>query len=220
VEKCKEKGAIVESLIIDVRSSEFQKSLQDVNSRHEIDMVIANAGVSYDTLGVEQSFEDKVHTIFDVNVLGVINTITPFLSTFKKRRSGQIVLMGSLAGVFSAPRQAAYNSSKAAVYRFGRDLRSIMKQYHVQVNTVVPGFVKSEMTRSLQQQGYKLPFLMEPSESASHIKRELEVDVGLIGYPLPLYLSSISMLGVSPFVLERILDILSPFISMDYDKCG
>mgnify|MGYP002385339658 CR=1 FL=1 len=62
-----------------------------------IDLVIANAGVSGGLIG-DKPFEEKIITLFNINVFGVFNTINPLLEKFKERRKGQIAVVASISG--------------------------------------------------------------------------------------------------------------------------
>ena len=163
--QCRESGATVEIAIIDVTDADkMEKQVQDWDAIHPIDLLIANAGISGGTaIGFESA--SQMRKIFDVNVTGVINTVVPILSSMIERKSGQIVLMSSLAGFRGLPSAPAYSGSKNAVRAWGDALRLNLKKTGVKVNVICPGFIKTPLT---DQNPFEMPFLMSV-ERAAHI---------------------------------------------------
>lgn len=84
--------------------------------------------------------------IFSTNVDGVFNTIFPLLSRMQARRTGQIGIVSSTAGLCSEPMNPLYSSSKVAVMSYGEALRWIMRDYNVFVSVIVPAAVDTPMT--------------------------------------------------------------------------
>ena len=96
---CELKGAAVRSATIDVTDRAFLADwLVSVDRMTPIDLVIANAGISGGTAGLEAAeSEAQVQRIFAVNLDGMLNTIGPLLPRMAKRGRGQLALMSSLA---------------------------------------------------------------------------------------------------------------------------
>lgn len=108
-----------------------------------LDVVVANAG-----FGVAGPFErltaDDWRRQFDVNVVGLTQTVRYALPQLRKR-SGRIVLMGSVAGTLSIPNHAPYHASKYAVRAIGQSLAMELVGSGVSCTTVQPGYVESEI---------------------------------------------------------------------------
>ncbi|KYR01319.1 short-chain dehydrogenase/reductase (SDR) family protein [Tieghemostelium lacteum] len=139
--------------------------LSEFDAQHSVDLVIANAGVSDAALSKEMSYEEKAHEIINTNVNGVMNTLLPLLPSFRKRRHGQIVIIGSLAPFLSMV-YPTYSASKAAVNSYALTLRHELMPYGIGVTMVAPGFVFTHLTDVL---GSKLPMAVSSEYAAQTI---------------------------------------------------
>jgi len=174
--RCKEKGAIVHSKIIDVMNKQAMNQWVTERDDHQpIDLVIANAGVS----GVDRSLESAAQ-IFDINMGGVINTIHPIIPKMQDRGEGQIALLSSLAGYRGLPSAPAYSASKVFVKAYGEALRGKHAKDNVKINVICPGFVRSRIT---DQNDFPMPGFMEGKDAACIIAKGLERDKPVIAFP-------------------------------------
>jgi short-subunit dehydrogenase len=148
---------------LDVRDSEALKiAANDFIARFGApNIVIASAGVSRGTLTQEQEDIAAFQAIFDINVLGMVHTFCPFISSMqqaaKKGNSGQLVGIASVAGIRGLPGAGAYSASKAAVITYLESLRVEMQGSGIAVTTIAPGYIRTPMT---DVNKYKMPFLM------------------------------------------------------------
>ena len=197
-EVCRDLGAEVHSAIMDVRARDVMSPwLVDMDRRFQINLLIANAGVSGGTGSIDGSGSEgdqQLREIFDINVNGVINTVTPLLNRMRERGIGQIAIMSSLASFSAWPTAPAYAASKAAVRVYGESLRGAYKKDGVKVNVICPGFIKTPMT---DVNPYKMPFLMDADKAASIIAKALDKNKGRIAFPWPTYLFA-GFIGVVP----------------------
>jgi short-subunit dehydrogenase len=139
----------------------------------ELDVVIANAGIS--VLGtVEELSIDDYRRQMETNVFGVLRTVKASLSSLR-RASGRIALVGSVSGFLSLPGTSAYAMSKFAVRALAEALGAELSSQGVSVTHVAPGFVESEM-RSINGKNDPIPpFLVMPNDRAAHeIARAVE----------------------------------------------
>ena len=127
------------------------------------DIVIANAGVSTGTLNSEKEDLVTFKRVVDINLYGVMHTFLPFMHTFKKRKSGQLVGISSVAGIRGLPGSGAYSTSKAALMNYLESLRIEMLPFNIQVTTIAPGYIKTPMTHS---NPYAMPFILEADKAA------------------------------------------------------
>ena len=99
-EACRAKGADVQTALVDVTQSQpMAEWVQGEDQEHPFDLVIANAGISGGTAGHQVGEPvSQARQIFDVNLIGVLNTIEPILNDMINRKSGQIAIISSLAG--------------------------------------------------------------------------------------------------------------------------
>ena len=116
-----------------------------------IDGLVCNAGVSFSALAAMTADRDWDQTL-DVNLGGAFRTCRAAVGPMVHRRRGAIVLMSSLAAVAGTPGQAAYAASKAALIGLSRTLAREVGRRHIRINTVLPGFVATDMTAGLSPQ--------------------------------------------------------------------
>lgn len=128
------------------------------------EVVIANAGIS---IGVDTARPEDLAVMARVlatNVMGVAATLGPFVSAMRLRGSGTLVGIGSVAGIRGLPGHGAYCASKAAVISYCESLRGELRGSGVQVVTLCPGYIATPLT---QNNGYDMPFLMQPDVFAA-----------------------------------------------------
>jgi len=135
------------------------------------DVVIANAGIS---VGVDSAIRedlDQLAQTFATNNIGLAATFHPFIDAMRKRQSGKLVGIASVAGIRGMPGHGAYCASKAAVITYCESLRGELRGSGVQVVTICPGYVKTPMTRG---NNYHMPFLMEAEDFAKACLHKIE----------------------------------------------
>lgn len=126
-------------------------------------IVIANAGIS---VGVKTEFYedlDVLEKVYRTNVFAMANTFHPFIGPMKLRGNGQLVGIGSVAGIRGLPGSEAYCASKSAVITYCESLRVELAKYGILVSTLCPGFVRTPLTA---KNPYRMPFILEPAEFA------------------------------------------------------
>jgi short-subunit dehydrogenase len=166
----------------------------------EVDLAIINAGVTSNVRAGESWRE--VDELLQVNVRAALATASILAAAMRRRRSGQIALVSSIAAWFGLPLTPAYSASKAALKAYGEALRGWLAPEGVEVSVVMPGFVRTAM--SDQFPGPKR-FMVSPEDAARRIVRGLARNEARISFPFP---SSFAMwaLGALPAGLsQRIL---------------
>jgi short-subunit dehydrogenase len=123
-------------IVADVTSEADRAGLADAAG--PVDVLVNNAGVGWTGL-VEEMPADQVRTLFDINVLGLIDLTQKVLPSMLERRRGHIVNVASLAGVVSAPPISVYSATKFAVIGFSDGLRRELNGRGVAVTAVCPG---------------------------------------------------------------------------------
>jgi short-subunit dehydrogenase len=182
-ERCRARGAVVEAFPADVRDAAAvlaaaQRFLQAVGS---VDVVIANAGVSRRD-DEARNEADLSREIVETNLLGVINTLAPFIAHLDGAGSGSLVAISSVAGFRGLPNAGAYSASKAAVNAWMESLR-IRLRGRVHVMTVCPGFVATPMTASNR---FRMPWLLTADEAAARIERAIQRRQSVLVFPAPM----------------------------------
>jgi short-subunit dehydrogenase len=103
----------------------------------QIDVVVNNAG--YGMAGtVEETTEQSIRDIFNVNVLATIDVVKSVLPIMRSQRSGYIINIGSVAGFVGAPGWTIYSATKAAVAAFSEVLALDVKEFGINVTVVEP----------------------------------------------------------------------------------
>lgn len=110
----------------------------------ETDCIVNNAGVMLlSPLDVQDPAEWK--TMFDVNVIGLMNGMQAVLAPMKARQSGTIINISSVAGRKTFPNHAAYCGTKFAVHAISENVREEVADSNVRVTTIAPGAVETEL---------------------------------------------------------------------------
>ncbi|KZD11943.1 SDR family NAD(P)-dependent oxidoreductase [Oceanibaculum pacificum] len=199
---CRAKGATVESALLDVTDAAALSAwIEALDTRHPVDLAIANAGISAGTGGnVEPA--DQARRIFAVNVDGVLNTIAPLIPRLQARGRGQIALMSSLAGFRGFPGAPAYCGSKAAVRVYGEALRGAVAASGIWVSVICPGYVRTPMT---DRNRFPMPFLMEADRAAALIRRRLSRNAARIAFPWPMMAAVWLLQALPPALVDPLM---------------
>ncbi|MEU7970644.1 3-oxoacyl-[acyl-carrier-protein] reductase [Micromonospora sp. NPDC049089] len=112
------------------------------------DLVVNNAGITRDAPLVLAPADDW-DAVLATNLTGTRNVCRAMAFRFMKQRSGAIVNMSSVAGVYGNVGQTAYAASKAGIIGFSKSLAKEVARHGVRVNVVAPGFIETEMTDAL-----------------------------------------------------------------------
>ena len=201
-QRCREKQAEVFAEKIDVTDpAAMENWISRCDQIAELDLVIANAGVSAGPGKTGESSE-MTRKIFAVNVGGVLNTVLPALEKMNPRHTGQIAMLSSLAGYRGLPSAPAYSGSKNAVRAWGEALRGHLKPQGIEVNVICPGFVISRITAKNK---FPMPFLMPAAKAAAIIAEGLKKNKGRITFPPLLAFSAWLMSCLPACVAEFIL---------------
>lgn len=184
-ETCRSMGAEVHQNVIDVKDKDALSNwMYDCDSIFPIELVFANAGVA---TGPEDD-SNNVRNTFNINVIGVVNTVLPAIELFRKRpdsakNKGQIAITASIAGYHGLPSCPAYSATKACVKAWGEGLRGMLARENIRVNTICPGFIRSRIT---DKNTCRMPFFMEADAAAEIIIHRLSKNIGLIAFPWPM----------------------------------
>jgi len=113
-----------------------------------VDILINNAGITKDTLMLRMS-EEQWDQVINVNLKSVFNLTKQIIKPMMKNRSGSIINMSSVVGVFGNAGQANYAASKAGIIGFSKSIAKEIGSRNIRCNALAPGFIGTEMTEEL-----------------------------------------------------------------------
>ena len=146
------------------------------------DLVVFSAGV-WEQLDAAAWDRDLFARHIEVNLLGLNNVLGAVLPPMLERGHGGFVGVSSVAGYRGLAGAEAYGATKAAQINLLEALRIAVAGLGVDVVTVCPGFVKTELTAG---NSFPMPFIIEADQAARSICDGLEQGRAEIVFPLPM----------------------------------
>lgn len=122
-----------------------------------VEVVVANAGITRDTLLMRMS-EEEFTSVVDTNLTGAFRVVKRASKGMLKARFGRIVLISSVVGLFGGAGQVNYSASKAGLVGMARSITRELGARNITANVVAPGFIETDMTDALpaeQQAEYR-----------------------------------------------------------------
>ncbi|KZY34884.1 MULTISPECIES: SDR family NAD(P)-dependent oxidoreductase [unclassified Oleiphilus] len=144
----------------------FQSSLG------RLDMIVANAGIARSGKAEIASLDDQL-AVINTNLNGAIATVRAALKAFRTQGGGHIVATASVAGYRGLPRNAAYSASKAGLATYMEAVRLETLNDNVDVSVINPGFIDTEINRSLPSR----PFVINVEQGAKQFADLVEKKV-------------------------------------------
>ena len=115
-----------------------------------ITILVNNAGITRDNLALRMK-DDDFDAVLDTNLKSVFRLSRAVMRGMMKARQGRIVNVTSVVGHMGNPGQANYCASKAGVSGLTLSLAKELGSRNITVNCVAPGFIDTDMTRSLDE---------------------------------------------------------------------
>ncbi|MDO4790714.1 MAG: SDR family NAD(P)-dependent oxidoreductase [Porphyromonas sp.] len=132
------------------------RSLSDVEQKitrnsafrlEDIDILINNAGLAAGLSTVDEGSIDHWERMIDTNVKGLLYVSKPVIAAMKKKRSGHIINLSSVAGKDAYTGAAVYCATKFGVEAITRSMRQELVPYGIKVSSIAPGAVNTEFSQ-------------------------------------------------------------------------
>lgn len=137
-----------EGRVLDVRDAAAVEAL--LGSIGTLSVLVNNAGVTRDTLMLRMKDEDWDQVI-QTDLTSVFRLSRAVLRGMMKARYGRIISIGSVVGSMGNPGQANYCAAKAGLIGFSKSLAQEIGSRGITVNVVAPGFIDTDMTKTLSE---------------------------------------------------------------------
>jgi len=138
------KAEMTDAASIDAAFSEVEAALGPV------EVVVANAGITRDTLLLRMS-EDDFTDVIDTNLSGAFRVIKRASKGMLKARFGRVILVSSVVGLYGSAGQINYSASKSGLIGIARSLTRELGSRGITANVVAPGFIETDMTAELPE---------------------------------------------------------------------
>lgn len=116
-----------------------------------VDILINNAGITRDGLFIRMK-EDDWDLVLDINLKGTFLASQAAAQVMMKQRSGKIINIASVVGLFGNAGQANYASSKGGIITLTKVMARELAPRNINVNAIAPGFIKTAMTEKLNEE--------------------------------------------------------------------
>ncbi len=117
-----------------------------------VDILLANAGTEGKIAMIEDQTVENFEEVYRTNVIGVWLSMKYCVGPMKKRGSGSMIALSSIAGVIGVPAGAPYFASKHAVCGLVKTAALELGSFNIRVNAIGPGPIDNRMIRSIETQ--------------------------------------------------------------------
>jgi 3-oxoacyl-[acyl-carrier protein] reductase len=146
-------GGVAEPYALDVSDDvAVEATMEKIIARFQhVDVLVNNAGVTRDGLLMRMKTEDW-DAVIDTNLKGAFHLTKPVGRLMVKQRAGRIINISSVIGLMGNAGQANYAASKAGLIGFSKSVAREFASRGITCNVVCPGFIETDMTRSLSEE--------------------------------------------------------------------
>jgi len=139
-----------EGVVMDVTdSSSVNSAVASVEAKFgQIDVLVANAGITKDGLVMRMS-DDDFESVVETNLVGAFRVARACTRGMMKQKSGRMIFVGSVVGMLGSAGQVNYAATKSGLIGMARSFARELGSRGITANVVAPGFVDTEMTAVL-----------------------------------------------------------------------
>jgi 3-oxoacyl-[acyl-carrier protein] reductase len=116
-----------------------------------IQVLVANAGITKDTLLMRMS-DEEFESVVDTNLNGVFRVVKRVTKSMLRQKFGRVVLIGSVVGLLGSAGQVNYSATKSALVGIARSITREIGAKNITANVVAPGFIDTDMTAALSEE--------------------------------------------------------------------
>jgi 3-oxoacyl-[acyl-carrier protein] reductase len=136
-------------------AAQVEAAFDTIQAEHgPVEVLVANAGITRDTLLLRMSDEDW-DAVIDTNLTGSFRVAKRAAKGMLRMRKGRIVFISSVVGLLGSPGQVNYAASKAGLIGMARSMARELGSRGITSNVVAPGFVETDMTAVLPEETQK-----------------------------------------------------------------
>ena len=148
--------------------------------------LVNNAGITNDNLLMRMT-EEQWLSVIETNLTSIYRVTKSTIKDMMKARNGRIVNIGSIVGMMGNSGQSNYSASKSGLLGFTKSLARELSSRNINVNSISPGFIDTDMTKTLSNEqidnltkNIPLGSIAESSEVSSDVSFLLSNDSSYI----------------------------------------
>lgn len=139
-----------EGMIMDVTNQEsIDQAVSNIKEKYGVIYgLVNNAGITQDNLLMRMT-DKEWSSVIDTNLTSLYRVTKSVVKDMMKARIGRIINIGSIVGLMGNAGQSNYSATKAGLLGFTKSLARELSSRNINVNSVSPGFIETDMTKSL-----------------------------------------------------------------------
>jgi len=139
-----------EGMIMDVTNQEsIDQAVSNIKEKYGvIYCLVNNAGITQDNLLMRMT-DKEWSSVIDTNLTSLYRVTKSVVKDMMKARIGRIINIGSIVGLMGNAGQSNYSATKAGLLGFTKSLARELSSRNINVNSVSPGFIETDMTKAL-----------------------------------------------------------------------
>ena len=139
-----------EGMIMDVTNQEsIDKAVSNIKEKYGVIYgLVNNAGITQDNLLMRMTDKEWL-SVIDTNLTSLYRVTKSVVKDMMKARVGRIINIGSIVGLMGNAGQSNYSATKAGLLGFTKSLARELSSRNINVNSVSPGFIETDMTKAL-----------------------------------------------------------------------